>query len=151
MSVPVVDTAGSTSQAGPEEVVRTFLDNLHRGELEACYASLSPDAIIHEAESLPFGGTWHGPAGFRELISKVGRRFVLKLGPPTIDASGGTVFVRFDIELKSRRTGRSTKMPVLDVYRVTDGAITNLDVFYKDSAEIVRLDDLRPPDQENVT
>jgi hypothetical protein len=65
----------------------------------------------------------------------------MRLGPPAIDATGNTVFVRFDITLTSRGTGKTTQVPVVDIYSVEEGTITRLDVFYKDTADVCRVTD----------
>jgi hypothetical protein len=127
------------SHAGAFEVVAEFLQNLRSGNLDACCSAFSATALIDEAESLPFGGIRVGPKGFAELVATVGRLYKMKLGPPTIDASGNTVFVRFDITMTSRRTGNWTQMSAVDIYTVEGGMITSLDVYYKDPADVSRL------------
>jgi limonene-1,2-epoxide hydrolase len=139
---PAVQTgqAGApASQAGAHEIVAEFLRNLRDGNLDACCSAFSATALIDEAESLPFGGIRVGPKGFADLVATVGRLYKMRLGPPTIDASGNTVFVRFDITVTSRHTGNWTQMSVVDIYTVEGGMITGLDVYYKDSADVSRV------------
>jgi limonene-1,2-epoxide hydrolase len=144
-AVPIGRAAVPAGQAGAFEVVADFLHNLADGNLDACCSAFSATALIDEAESLPFGGIRVGPKGFAELVATVGRLYKMRLGPPTIDASGNTVFVRFDITLTSRRTGNWTQMSVVDVYTVEGGMITGLDVYYKDSADVSRVNTPEQP------
>jgi len=120
--------------------VRSFLSNLRAGDIAAACELVAVDATIHEADSLPFGGTRTGPGGFESLVADIGRLFILKLGKPVIHCSGPTAVVQFEIELTSRRTGRGAVMPVVDVYTIAAGMISQLDVYYKDSKAITDLE-----------
>jgi uncharacterized protein len=121
-------------------VVTSFLDNLHKGDIDACCALFAPAAAIREADSLPFGGLREGPDGFRSLVGEVGRLYKLRLGEPTVNADGAVATVRFDITMTSRGTGRGVEMRVIDVYTIEGGLITELDVYYQDTKAIAELE-----------
>jgi ketosteroid isomerase-like protein len=132
------DAAVDTLETMP--IIRSFLSNLRSGDISAACELLAADATIHEADSLPFGGTRAGPGGFQSLVADIGRLFILKLGKPVIHCSGSTAVVQFEIELTSRQSGRCAVMPVVDVYTITAGMISRLDVYYKDSKVITDLE-----------
>ncbi len=121
-------------------VVTAFLATLGQGDLDACCALFAPEAAIHEADSLPFGGSRSGPEGFRALLADVGHLYKLRLSEPTVNADGAVVMVRFRISLMSRASGRQVEMSVVDVYTVEGGLITDLDVYYQDTKAIADLD-----------
>jgi ketosteroid isomerase-like protein len=133
-----VDDAPSTSESLP--IVTKFLSHLRHGDIASCCELFADDAVIHEADSLPFGGARSGPDGFRSLVADINLTHDVVLGKPKVDAVGKTAIVRFDIALTLRKTGQCVEMPVVDVYTVEGGRISQLDVYYKDTKAIAELE-----------
>ncbi len=57
------------------ETIRELFDGFVRGDLDAAFANVAPDAQIVTPETLPWGGTYTGPDGYKELIGKIADHF----------------------------------------------------------------------------
>jgi uncharacterized protein len=100
---------------------------------------LHDDFVVHEAGGLPFSGDYHGSQGF-ELLNRMNAVLELKAGPITADALGDdAVAARFRLTFISRASGKSVEMGLVEIYRVRDGRIAELDVYYKDPAAVAAL------------
>jgi hypothetical protein len=47
--------------------------------------------------------------------------------------------VRFDTRVTSPRSGAVIPMPIVELYRFTDGLISDIDIFYKDTKALIDL------------
>jgi ketosteroid isomerase-like protein len=101
---------------------------------------LHDDFVLHESGGLPFSGDYHGPLGFFELLAKMNDALELAAGPVTIEPLGdNAVAARFRLTFTSRASGKTVEMPLVEIYSVRDGQITELDVYYKDPAAVTAL------------
>jgi hypothetical protein len=121
------------------EVVRRFTAGLRSGEVAACLELLHPENVFDEAEGLPFAGDYSGHEGFMRLLKDVNRLFEVKLAEPQISDAGDCVVVQLTGTFTSRATSRSAEMPVVDLYRVRDGKVAHVDVYYKDTRAMYAL------------
>jgi ketosteroid isomerase-like protein len=127
------------SQHDDVAVVRAFTDAMRAGDIDTCLTMIAPDLVFSEAESLPFGGDYHGEDGFLQLLREVGRHLKVELGTPEITGGKGLVAVRVDGTMTARATGRSMQMDVVDLYRLSAGKVTRVDVFYKEPTAVADL------------
>jgi ketosteroid isomerase-like protein len=130
-------------------VVRRFTDGLRAGDIAECLDLVHDDLVFAEAPSLPFGGDHVGKDGLVQMLRAVSRQFRVKLGTPEIVAGEEFVAVRVSGTMTSRATDRSMPMDVVDIYRVRDGRIARVDVFYKDTAAVVELGQPEASQDEN--
>jgi ketosteroid isomerase-like protein len=121
------------------EVVRRFTASLRNGDMPACLELLHPENVFAEADGLPFSGDYSGHDGFIRLLKDVGRLFEVKLSEPMMNDAGDCVLVQLTGTFTSRVTGRSAEMPVVDLYRVRDGKVAHVDVYYKDTRAMYAL------------
>ncbi|EPH41087.1 nuclear transport factor 2 family protein [Streptomyces aurantiacus] len=108
----------------------------------------APDVVLHQADALPYGGTWRGHDGLERFFLamsaawaefEIGEQRFLAGGGPGPDeetAHGGTVVVRSEIRARARATGRELAFPILQTVTVADGRITEVWPFYWDTAAI---------------
>ena len=77
------------------DTVKNGWDAFARGDMDAATATTSDSAEIVVPESLPWGGTYTGPDGFKEMIGKLLSNFdELRPNPQEfIEADGGRVLV----------------------------------------------------------
>ena len=123
------------------ETVRQFVASLSAGDLATCNTLVADDLVFAEAECLPFGGEWKGKDGLVGMLTAVSKAYRIKLGEPVISDAGDRVLVRVSGSISSRATGRSLPLDAVDVYTVTDGLISRVDVYYKDAAAVAALCD----------
>lgn len=125
----------------PQQILDTLMSRVSADmSVEDASAFVADDCVIREADSLPYGGTFHGPAGFVHLVK-------------TVTATWGGVFT-FDIKKVwtdnvdrmiqlSEITGSTEKgsfaMPMVENYIIRDGKITEITILYFDTKELVDL------------
>jgi ketosteroid isomerase-like protein len=121
-------------------VVTRFGDAVSTGNLDEVRRLLDEDVVVHEAGGLPYSGDYHGPQGFIDLLTTMTEVFELTPGP--IDRTpldDDTVVCRFRLRFTVRGSGRSVEMNLVELYRVRQGRIVDLDVYYKDPSAVTDL------------
>jgi len=96
-----------------------------------------PNLIIIEAESLPFGGVYHGCAGYFELVSKVfstWRNVQVEVNEYVGENDTVVVLATMTGELKD--SGHAFAIPIAEVWRFRDGLISQIQPYYFDTAAI---------------
>ncbi|MFF5125843.1 nuclear transport factor 2 family protein [Streptomyces syringium] len=111
------------------------------GPGEAPFDLLAPyfasDVVLHQAEALPYGGTWHGHAGLTRFflaMSDVWESF--DMVDQKFLATGETAVVLTQVQARARATGRELAFPILQTITVRDGRIVEVRPFYWDTAAI---------------
>jgi len=124
----------------PLFTLRRFSKAVGENDLDRACSLLHHDFVVHEAGGLPYSGEYHGPQGFRELLAKMNESMELTAGPISHDPlSDDTVALRFGLTFTARTSGESVEMNVVELYRVRDGLIVELDVYYKDPGAVTAL------------
>ncbi|WP_225830087.1 nuclear transport factor 2 family protein [Streptomyces sp. NK08204] len=105
-------------------------------EMAAC---LTPDVVLYQAESLPYGGVYRGPAGVERFMAEMSRywsslefleqRFV-------VDADSAVVFNHG--MLTARDSGRQLETSVMQLITVRGDRISEFRPFYWDSLAVAR-------------
>jgi hypothetical protein len=132
----------ATATSGGATVVRRFYELLGHGDVDGATALMHPELVIHEPAGLPYGGEYHGPAGFREITAAMLEEFETEpLGEVTCLDSAGPIVVQLVGRFTSRATGRSANMDVVELFTVRDGQIVDLDVYYRDPGAVAALVD----------
>ena len=101
--------------------------------------SLSPDIVVHEAPSLPYPGDHRGHEGFLKLTDAFNSvwEIVSDLDLTFFDADDTRVVVLVAYDVVTRPTGVPLRLSMVEIYTVIDGQITDLEVYYRDTAAIV--------------
>ena len=98
------------------------------------------EIVIHEAASLPYGGDWTGKAGLRGLMERIASVANLSVSPANVDlfdVGDGQVITRQTAVFTAPGTGETLAMPMVEVYKLENGKITDIDVYYKDTKALV--------------
>src|SRR4051812_36596882 len=109
------------------DVVRTWFELSSSGRIDAALELLDPAVVIHEAESLPYGGVFHGRDGFREIMDRIGGMMDFEIGSLDILDAGGVAVAKVTATFTSRSSGEAITMEVVEIYTVRDGLIVDLD------------------------
>ncbi|WP_179476297.1 nuclear transport factor 2 family protein [Mycolicibacterium vinylchloridicum] len=126
---------------GSVKVVSHLFESLAAGDIDAMVANFHPDIVVKEADNLPFGGLHQGVKAFREdLLGGIAAGADLVVSDrEMMDTGGDVVVVRMIGTFTSKHTGRTVRMPMVELWKVEDGQITEIDVFYKDVTEMAKL------------
>jgi ketosteroid isomerase-like protein len=119
--------------------LRTFVELMSAGDADRAFNLLHPDIVIHEAMALPYGGTYHGIAGFGEFHQRLHGVFDLQVNKYEVHDAGDTAILRMDTTLTARSSGRSIDMPVVELHSFTNGLISDIEVFYWDTQAVAEV------------
>lgn len=112
------------------EVVRSGWEAFARQDLDAATENMDDGAEIVVPETLPWGGTYHGPDGFKEMIGSFTSH--LEEFRPTpeafLEADNDHVVVPVDVEGRTK-AGKDLTDRVLWLYRLRDGKIVRAEIF----------------------
>jgi ketosteroid isomerase-like protein len=123
----------------PVELVRTVYALAGNGAWDELERYLSPDLVIHEASSLPFGGRWHGRDALRRLLATVmGYWEQPEVRELCIAGDGDLVVAVLDFSMRAPHSRRRVNQMVCEVSRVVGAEIVEMRVLYFDAAEIAR-------------
>ena len=120
------------------DIIRTAYGEMMKGNTEAFYSIMTDETEFHEAPSLPYAGTYRGRAQVERGINKMFRSWddfsfqLLQYG-----AGGDLVFVHVMISGVGRKTGKSFSMPIVEMWRLKDGKVTEVRPFYFDTTRCV--------------
>ena len=97
----------------------------------------APDVVLHQADALPYGGTWHGHQGMERFflaMSSAWERF--DMVEQEFLATGETSVILTEVRARARATGRELAFPILQTIRIENGRITEVRPFYWDTRAI---------------
>ncbi|TGA86536.1 nuclear transport factor 2 family protein [Streptomyces sp. MZ04] len=97
----------------------------------------APDVVLHQADALPYGGTWRGHAGMVRFFLAMAEAWEsFEIGEQEFLAAGDKVVVHSQVVARARATGRELAFPVLQTIAVRSGRIAEVWPFYWDTAAI---------------
>jgi uncharacterized protein len=120
------------------DTVRSGWDAFADGDMDAAVSTTSEQAKIVIPESLPWGGTYTGPAGFKEMIGKFVSNFDEVHPEPQqfLEADDGHVLVTVS-GVGRTKSGNELSGDSVWLYKVDDGEISRAE-FYGDTATAVK-------------
>jgi uncharacterized protein len=121
------------AESGSTDVGSAAIAAMRSGDIDALLAVFHPEVEIHEPESMPYGGTWTGHDGFTALLNRIAglaeMTITAHVAHPTVDG----VILAMNVSFKSNATGEVFHTRVIEVDRIEDGMLREIDVFYKDA------------------
>ena len=123
----------------PTEATRTMYEHASRGEWDAVASFMAEDFVIHEPESLPYGGEWRGRDALQRLFTQV-MGYWESPEVEWIDLFGNdshvVALLRFGMTAPG--TGKRVVQRVAEVTSFNDaGLMSEMHIHYFDTAELV--------------
>jgi ketosteroid isomerase-like protein len=120
-------------------VVERFEHAFVRGDMDEVLSLLHEDIVVHEAPSLPYAGDHRGHDGFLKLAEAFNRVWEMTspLDLTVLDAGETAVVVLVRYDVVARATGNALTLDHVEIYTVRDGKISDLDVYYRDTAAML--------------
>lgn len=111
-----------------------------RGSTDVLFSSLHAECTMTEAPSLPFGGVYEGVAGAQQLYGRMFETWDdMKIVVEKLFDGDDQVVAKLRLTGRSRATGRSVDMELLELWTLRDGKVVSLVPFYWDAGEIGRI------------
>ncbi|WP_164923810.1 nuclear transport factor 2 family protein [Sinorhizobium fredii] len=109
------------------------------GDFGPIAETLDPGCVLYQPATLPYGGEWRGPEGFRAWMEAFGRVWShLEVRDPQFYPSGDEVIVsRSHVHATVRATGQAVDWPLMQFFRVRNNRIVELRPFYWDTAALL--------------
>ncbi|MDQ0585355.1 nuclear transport factor 2 family protein [Streptomyces rishiriensis] len=112
------------------------------GPGESSFDLLAPffasNVELHQADALPYGGTWRGHNGMTQFFLTMGQVWeTFDMVAQEFLATGETAVVLTQVRARARATGRELRFPILQTITIKDGQITEVRPFYWDTQAIV--------------
>ncbi len=94
-------------------------------------ATLDPAVVLHQSPDLPWGGEFHGHAGYEDWARRMGEAFdQLEVRDRRFFTDGETVMVACRLLTRARASGEALDLPMTQVIRVRGERIVEFRPFY---------------------
>jgi uncharacterized protein len=107
-----------------------------KGDLDGATGVAAPEAEIRAPESLPWGGTYIGPEGFRELLGKLLGNFEQFKATPEKVLGADDDHVVVVARINARANGGQIEQRAVWVYKMRDGQVVDAEA-QTDTARIL--------------
>jgi len=116
--------------------VKERWEDFGRGDLDAAVSTTDANAEIVLPETLPWGGTYKGPDGFKEMIQKFLSNFESIDPKPTsfLEADDGETVIVTVEGVGTTKAGKELSGRSVWLYKVNDGKLTGAE-FFGDTAQ----------------
>lgn len=127
------------AQRHREIVLRAYAAQAIR-DWDSFYAVFDADIQFIEADSLPYGGIYHGLDGFREGTAiMLGYWDPFKAELVEVTVGGDLAILCFEVTGVARATGTSVDFPLTSLWRFRDEKVIEVRPFYFDTAMICQV------------
>jgi uncharacterized protein len=118
------------------EAVKERWGDFANGDIDGAVSTTDENAEIRMPETLPWGGTYRGPDGFKEMIQKFLSNFESVDTNPTafIEGDDGETVVVVVEGVGKTKTGNELRGRSVWLYKVRDGRLTDAE-FFGDTAQ----------------
>ena len=100
-------------------------------DFAAMAATLDPAVMLHQSPDLPWGGEFHGHAGYEDWARQMSATVdQLKVKDQTFLAEGEMVVITCRLVTRFRSTGEVFDQPMIQAVRVRGGRIVEFRPFY---------------------
>jgi uncharacterized protein len=115
-------------------VVSLLYDAFGAGDLETAKSHLAPDVELHEAESLPFGGSY---IGYDQVLVGIGNVLgtweTAESSLQFLTAGGDWVVAYVEMNVTTRKNRKRLRFQISEMWRLRDGKIMEIRPLYSDT------------------
>ena len=112
------------------DVIQSAWDAFGRGDIDKATSVADPSAEFVAPESLPWGGTYHGPEGFADLLASVVSNFEKFEAKPEKVLGADDDHVVVVARLSGRtKSGEEIENDVVWLYKMRNGQVVRGDAF----------------------
>jgi uncharacterized protein len=118
------------------DAVKARWDDFARGDLDGAVSTTDENAEVRLPETLPWGGTYKGPEGFKEMIQKFLSNFESVDPKPTafLEADDGETVVVIVEGVGKTKSGNELSGRSVWLYKVSNGKLMDSE-FFGDTAQ----------------
>ncbi len=111
-----------------------------RQDIPAALKALDEDLVLHEQESLPYGGRYEGHEGFQKLFQNLAAHWDgLRYTPQEFIGDGETVVVIGQLTGKAKKSGKNLDITMYELWRMRKNkAIEGYSIVY-DTAKMLEV------------
>jgi ketosteroid isomerase-like protein len=127
------------------ENIRRYFKAVEDRDVAGVLAAYDPEIVIRDAESLPYGGVYHGLAGAKQHAEGAAQTWnhLQSAAERKMDAvfldSGDYVIVLWRLRGLATSSGSRLDLPVVNVYKLRGGKIVESQMFYSDTVSILQF------------
>lgn len=116
------------------ELVRMAYGRLFAGDLDGFLDCLGEDCVVHEAQSLPYGGTHKGREGIRHLVTRIMDTWqVFRFDIEEVLSGPDTAIAYGRMTVAGKNTGASASFPLAEHWRIRDNRVIEITAIYGDT------------------
>lgn len=121
-------------------VVQAFYDAMRSMDPAALAASFSADLVVIEPPSLPYGGTTTSrDAFFEKVLGYTSQRASFRVETSEVFGDGDRLAGHFTATFTANGSGETVVLNQTEIYEVTDGVITKVEVFHHDTHALIEF------------
>jgi SnoaL-like protein len=121
-------------------VIQFFYDAMRSMEPAALAASFRDNVVVIEPPPLPYGGTTTSRDEFFEkVLGYTDQRSTFRLVSSEVFGDGDRLAGHFTATFTAHGSGESFLLDQTELYEVTDGAISKVEVFQRDTPGLIEF------------
>jgi ketosteroid isomerase-like protein len=133
----------TTNEQSPDnaDVVRRVFDAVGQRDLDGLLGLYHRDVVVREPRCLPHGGNHRGLDQVRAAAIRWAQTWGPyqrdpRLEPELFASTGDHVVARWRLRAHDQ-AGEGVDVEAIDIYRLRDGKVLELETYYRDTAELV--------------
>jgi ketosteroid isomerase-like protein len=120
------------------QTVQSIYQALTQGSLAKVLMLLSEQVVLHQATSLPYGGTFHGREGFIASLTLLSSTWeTYRKTPQLFLANGDDIAVLGELQAKGHGIVKGLITPFTDHWKLWDGKVIEIRLFDWDTAQLL--------------